>query len=57
MPKRPVDSTQVLPNWAFDKGIGGSDLAQGAAIALFLFPVLVAVAIMMLRMARRAETT
>ena len=53
----PVDSTQVLPNWAFDKGIGGSDLAQGAAIALFLFPVLVAVAILMLRMARRAETT
>ena len=31
-------------------------LAQGAAIALFLLPVLVAVAIIMLRMARRAET-
>jgi multiple sugar transport system permease protein len=53
----PVDGTQVLPSWAFYKGIGGSDLAQGAAIALFLFPVLVAVAILMLRMARRAETT
>lgn len=53
----PVDGTQVLPSWAFYKGIGGSDLAQGAAIALFLFPVLVAVAVLMLRMARRAETT
>ena len=53
----PVDGTQVLPSWAFYKGIQGSDLAQGAAIALFLFPVLVAVAILMLRMARRAETS
>ena len=53
----PVSQTQVLPHWAYDKGIGGSDLAQGAAIALFLFPVLVAVAILMLRLARRTETT
>jgi multiple sugar transport system permease protein len=53
----PVDSTQVLATWAYYKGIGGSDLAQGAAIALFLFPVLVAVAVMMLRLARRSETT
>lgn len=52
----PVNATQVLPYWAYDKGINGSDLAQGAAIALFLFPVLVAVAIMMLRLARRTET-
>lgn len=53
----PVDSTQVLATWAYYKGIGGSDLAQGAAIALFLFPVLVAVAVIMLRLARRTETT
>ena len=54
----PVNATQVLPYWAYFKGIGGGgDLAQGAAIALFLFPVLVAVAILMLRIARRSETT
>lgn len=53
----PVDSTQVLASWAFYKGIGGSDLAQGAAIALFLFPVLLVVAILMLRLARRSETS
>lgn len=53
----PVDGTQVLPTWAYYKGVGGSDLAQGAAIALFLFPVLVAVAVLMLRLARRTETT
>jgi len=53
----PVDSTQVLASWAFYKGINGSDLAQGAAIALFLFPVLLVGAILMLRLAHRAETT
>ena len=53
----PVDSTQVLASWAYYKGIGGSDLAQGAAIALFLFPVLVGIAVLMLRLARRTETT
>jgi len=37
------------------KGIEGGDLAQGAAISLFLFPVLAAVAILILRMARRME--
>ena len=53
----PVDSTQVLASWAFFKGIEGGGLGLGAAIALFLLPVLVGVAALMLRMARRAETT
>jgi multiple sugar transport system permease protein len=35
----------------------GGDLAQGAAIALFLLPVLAASAILLLRVARRAEVT
>lgn len=51
----PFDSTQTLPSLAFATGIQGSDLAAGAAISLFLVPVLVAVAYFMLRMARRAE--
>lgn len=51
----PVDFTQVLPTWSFFTGIGGGNLAQGAAIALFLFPLLLAVAIVMLRVARRTE--
>lgn len=53
----PVYYTQVLPVWAFYKGIEGGSLAEGAAVALFLFPVLLAVAIGMLRMARRLEVT
>jgi multiple sugar transport system permease protein len=53
----PVNDTQVLATWAYFKGIQGGSLAQGAAIALFLLPVLVAIAIAMLRLARRTETT
>lgn len=53
----PVQSTQVLATWTFFKGIEGGDLAQGAAISLFLFPVLAGVAILMLRLARRTEVT
>ncbi len=53
----PYDMTQVLASWAYFTGIQGGDLAGGAAISLFLFPVLVAVAILFLRFARRAEVT
>ena len=53
----PVDSTQVLASWAYFKGIEGGNLAQGAAIAVFLFPVLAGIAAVMLRLARRTETT
>lgn len=53
----PYDTTQVLASWAFFTGIQAGDLAGGAAVSLFLFPVLVAVAIIFLRIARRAEVT
>jgi multiple sugar transport system permease protein len=53
----PYDTTQVLASLAFFTGIQGGDLAEGAAIALFLFPLLVAAAIVFLRVARRAEVT
>ena len=53
----PYDSTQVLVSKAFFTGIDASDLAKGATIALFLFPLLAAVAIFMLKIARRAEVT
>jgi multiple sugar transport system permease protein len=51
----PVDATQILPTWAFFRGIAGGDLAQGAAIALFLFPLLLAMAILILRSVRKME--
>jgi multiple sugar transport system permease protein len=51
----PYDTTQVLGSLAFFVGILGGDLGEGAAIALFLFPLLALVAIVMLRIARRTE--
>ena len=53
----PFDSTQVLASLAFFKSVDGGDLGGGAAVALFLLPVLAAAAVGMLRMARRAEVT
>jgi multiple sugar transport system permease protein len=53
----PFDTTQVLASLAFYTGIAGGDLAEGAAIALFLFPLLLAVALGFLVIAHRAEVT
>jgi multiple sugar transport system permease protein len=53
----PFDSTQVLASLAFFTGVPGGDLAEGAAISLFLFPLLVAVVIVLLTIARRTEVT
>jgi multiple sugar transport system permease protein len=53
----PYDTTQVLSSLAFFTGIQGGDLATGAAIAVFLFPLLLAVAVVFLRVARRTEVT
>jgi multiple sugar transport system permease protein len=52
---QPVHSTEVLASWAFNKGIEGGDLAQGAAIALFLFPLLLTAAVLILRAVKRME--
>jgi multiple sugar transport system permease protein len=51
----PFNSTQVITTWAFQTGIQGGSLGEGAAISLFLLPVLAVVAIAMLIFARRAE--
>lgn len=51
----PVYYTHVLATWSYFIGIEGGALAQGAAVALFLFPLLLVVAILVLRSARRTE--
>jgi multiple sugar transport system permease protein len=53
----PFNSTQVLTTWAFQTGIQSGSLGQGAAISLFLLPVLAFVAIGMLVFARRVEVS
>jgi multiple sugar transport system permease protein len=53
----PFNSTQMLTTWAFQKGVVAGSLGQGAAISLYLLPVLVIVAVLMLRFARKVEVT
>ena len=53
----PGTATQVLPSWAFYKGINGGNLAVGAADALIMFPVLLGLAAILLRIASRAEVS
>jgi multiple sugar transport system permease protein len=53
----PFNSTQVLTTWAFQTGINAGNIGEGAAIALFMLPLLAAVTIAMLFFARRAEVT
>jgi multiple sugar transport system permease protein len=53
----PYDTTQVIPSLAFFTGILGSDLAEGAAISIFMLPILMVATYMVLRSAHRAEVT
>jgi multiple sugar transport system permease protein len=49
----PGDSTQVLPALAYLRGVEHGDIGNGAAIALFLFPLFLAGVLLMLRAVRR----
>lgn len=51
----PLDQTQVLANYALQVGVQGGQLGQGAAIALYLLPVLLALTVLALRHIARRE--
>ncbi|MGE3538306.1 MAG: carbohydrate ABC transporter permease [Candidatus Tectimicrobiota bacterium] len=51
----PYNSTHVLASLAFQEGVLGADVGRGAAIATFLLPVLLVLAVVMLRTSRRTE--
>jgi multiple sugar transport system permease protein len=53
----PFNSTQMITTYAFQTGINAGNVGEGAAISLFLVPVLAVVAVGMLFFARRAEVT
>jgi multiple sugar transport system permease protein len=53
----PFNSTQVLTTFAFQTGIVSGNVGEGAAIALFMLPLLAVVTVAMLVFARRAEVT
>jgi multiple sugar transport system permease protein len=50
----PPNATQMLASLAFLDGIEGGDLAKGAAVALFVFPILAGVAAIVLRLVKKA---
>jgi multiple sugar transport system permease protein len=45
----PIDKTHVFATWAFLVGIQGGDIALGAAVSLFMFPILAVAAYFILR--------
>jgi multiple sugar transport system permease protein len=49
----PVNSTHLFATLAYQVGLNGGNLGQGAAISLFLFPMLAAVVFIQLRYIRR----
>jgi len=51
----PVDQTQVLANYALQVGVSGTQLGEGAAIALYMVPVLLVLTIMSLRYIAKRE--
>jgi multiple sugar transport system permease protein len=51
----PVDQTQVLANYALQVGVSGTQLGQGAAIALYMVPVLLILTLLSLRHIAKRE--
>ena len=45
----PIDQTHVFATWAFKLGIEGGDIALGASVSLFMFPILAVAAYFILR--------
>jgi multiple sugar transport system permease protein len=51
----PFNSTHMVSTWAFQTGVLSGSTGPGAAMSLFLFPILVVVSILMLQFARRVD--
>lgn len=52
----PMNMTHLFATYSFALGLQGGQIGQGAAVSLFLFPILVAVVYFQLRLVRRATT-
>jgi multiple sugar transport system permease protein len=53
----PFNSTHMITTWAFQTGIVSGALGDGAAVSLYMLPILAVVAVLMLWFARRVEVT
>jgi multiple sugar transport system permease protein len=53
----PFNSTQMLTTWAYFTGVRAQNGGEGAAVSLYLLPLLFVVAVLMLRFARKVEVS
>jgi multiple sugar transport system permease protein len=51
----PDSATEILPTLAYNMGIRAGALGRGAAVSLFLFPLLLPAMILLLRTLRRRQ--
>jgi len=49
----PHDTTHLFGSYAFNLGIESGDIPLGASVSLFMFPILAALAVLILRSVRR----
>ncbi len=52
----PMNMTHLFATYSFALGLQSGQISQGAAVSLFLFPILLIVVFTQLRMVRRATT-
>jgi multiple sugar transport system permease protein len=52
----PMNMTHLFATYSFAVGLQGGQIGQGAAVSLFLFPILLAVVFTQLRLVRRSTT-
>ena len=52
----PLNMTHLFATYSFALGLQSGEIGQGAAVSLFLFPILLLVVFVQLRMVRRAST-
>jgi multiple sugar transport system permease protein len=52
----PMNMTHLFATYSFAVGLQGGQIGQGAAVSLFLFPILLLVVFVQLRMVRKATT-
>ncbi|TXL81688.1 sugar ABC transporter permease [Vineibacter terrae] len=50
----PMNMTHLFATYSFALGLQGGEIGQGAAVSLFLFPILLAVVFLQLRLVRKA---
>ena len=50
----PMNMTHLFATYSFALGLQGGQIGQGAAVSLFLFPILLAVVFVQLRLVRKA---